>query len=173
MVILSSNILLSFVITLQTTLPLCICMYVCIHSITDGTYDRCFSAVVPKADHPLPVLMWFHGAGGNAHDCGNTGHDKDFDLSLEQYVYICPCIYCSYLNESEHRCINVCECEGMLRSMGSLWSVERPLRTYMDMGGSGLSLRSKLTPLVITLITLIIPVTLIILIVYMYVCMNG
>jgi len=40
-------------------------------SLSDGTYDRCISVITPtSAVKPMPVLFWFHGAGGNAAHCG-------------------------------------------------------------------------------------------------------
>jgi len=41
-------------------------------SLSDGTYDRCISLITPStAKTPMPILFWFHGAGGNAANCGN------------------------------------------------------------------------------------------------------
>lgn len=40
-------------------------------SLTDGTYQRCISVITPSsAPKPMPILWWFHGAGGNAAHCG-------------------------------------------------------------------------------------------------------
>jgi poly(3-hydroxybutyrate) depolymerase len=33
-------------------------------SVLDGENDRCFSLITPpSAKKPMPILMWFHGAG--------------------------------------------------------------------------------------------------------------
>merc|ERR1712167_414972 len=46
---------------------------------TDGTEDRCFVTVTPESEQPLPVVIWFHGAGGSASDCGVGGDAIDMD----------------------------------------------------------------------------------------------
>lgn len=55
-------------------------------NITDGTYDRCFSAIVPPSSKPLHVLFWFHGAGGNAKDCGAQMRDVENGMTLGEYA---------------------------------------------------------------------------------------
>lgn len=38
---------------------------------SDGKYQRCMSLITPaSARKPMPILWWFHGAGGNAAHCG-------------------------------------------------------------------------------------------------------
>jgi hypothetical protein len=45
-----------------------------IYNITDGENARCIAAVRPAAaTAPVPVLFWFHGAGGSAANCGMEG----------------------------------------------------------------------------------------------------
>jgi hypothetical protein len=40
---------------------------------SDGKYERCMSVITPSsAKKPMPILWWFHGAGGNAAHCGNS-----------------------------------------------------------------------------------------------------
>jgi len=41
-------------------------------TFSDGTYKRCISLITPSSvKKPMPILWWFHGAGGNAAHCGN------------------------------------------------------------------------------------------------------
>jgi len=50
-----------------------------VYKVSDGVYDdRCFSVINPGgSESKVPVLFWFHGAGGNAHDCGSQrGRDS-------------------------------------------------------------------------------------------------
>ena len=50
-----------------------------VHYVKDGAgEDRCFALITPEnATTPMPVLMWFHGAGGNAGHCGAGRRDDD------------------------------------------------------------------------------------------------
>ena len=43
-----------------------------VHYVKDGAnQDRCFSLITPpNATTPMPILFWFHGAGGNGGHCG-------------------------------------------------------------------------------------------------------
>merc|ERR1712039_453800 len=41
-------------------------------TFSDGTYQRCMAVITPSSSpKPMPILWWFHGAGGNAAHCGN------------------------------------------------------------------------------------------------------
>ena len=45
-----------------------------VYNITDGENARCIASVRPAAKTaPVPVLFWFHGAGGSAANCGMEG----------------------------------------------------------------------------------------------------
>ena len=50
-----------------------------VHYVKDGAgEDRCFALITPEnTTKPMPVLMWFHGAGGNAGHCGAGRRDDD------------------------------------------------------------------------------------------------
>jgi hypothetical protein len=56
---------------------------------SDGKYQRCMSVITPSsARKPMPILWWFHGAGGNAAHCGNQ---RDLVSLAEStgFAYIC------------------------------------------------------------------------------------
>merc|ERR1719273_565633 len=48
--------------------------------LSDGTYDRCIAAIIPESTEPLPVLFWFHGAGGAARFCGGARDASGWSL---------------------------------------------------------------------------------------------
>eukprot|EP00947_MAST-08B_sp_MAST-8B-sp1_P001211 g1211.t1 len=60
-------------------------------NVSDGTYDRCASVVLPKSSSVssssagLPFLFFYHGAGGSGAFCGG-GEQDDFGLSLGDYA---------------------------------------------------------------------------------------
>jgi len=69
-----------------------------VYKVSDGVYDdRCFSLIEPSttSENKLPILFWFHGAGGNAGHCGgNRGRDSGtssmYDLAQKfGYVLVC------------------------------------------------------------------------------------
>ncbi len=63
--------------------------------VTDGKgYRRCFTAVTPQSDAPMPILFYFHGAGGNAQHCGQRkGLDDEMSLSdyAQKYKFTLVC----------------------------------------------------------------------------------
>lgn len=68
-----------------------------VYQVSDGVYDdRCFSLIEPTTTlASLPILFWFHGAGGNAHDCGaqrgrDSGTSSLYDLAQKNgFVLVC------------------------------------------------------------------------------------
>jgi len=66
-----------------------------VHTASDGIYnDRCYSLITPETQFKsLPILFWFHGAGGNAHDCGGARGEEGitmYELAQKNgYALIC------------------------------------------------------------------------------------
>lgn len=76
------------------------------HTVSDGENDdRCFSLVKPDeaSTNGLPILFWFHGSGGNAHDCGaQSGRDdgiRMYDLAIKNGF----ALVCGEALQSEHK----------------------------------------------------------------------
>jgi len=58
-------------------------------TLSDGKNQRCIAVITPSsAKSPMPVLFWFHGAGGNAGHCGSN---SKLVAQAEQhgFAYIC------------------------------------------------------------------------------------
>jgi hypothetical protein len=57
-------------------------------AVNDGKHNRCFSMLTPPtAQKPMPVLFWFHGAGGDATSCGqqmNSGPESGSLAALSE-----------------------------------------------------------------------------------------
>mmetsp|Transcript_22562 Transcript_22562/g.49904 ORF Transcript_22562/g.49904 Transcript_22562/m.49904 type:complete len:318 (+) Transcript_22562:54-1007(+) len=59
--------------------------------LSDGTYQRCASVITPQsANGPMPVLFWFHGAGGSAASCG-TNQTGELAKLGEQHGFVLIC----------------------------------------------------------------------------------
>jgi hypothetical protein len=58
-------------------------------TFSDGSFDRCISVITPSSvTKPLPILFWFHGAGGNAAHCGEMKELIDLSGSVG-FVLVC------------------------------------------------------------------------------------
>merc|ERR1712176_193389 len=54
----------------------------------DGMYDRCISVVKPSTvKSTMPILFWFHGAFGNAQNCGSG----ELGQLVEQHGFALVC----------------------------------------------------------------------------------
>lgn len=77
-----------------------------VYKVSDGVYDdRCFSIIDPTTSKKsIPILFWFHGSGGNAHNCGSqrgrdSGTSSLYELS-QQYGFA---LVCGEALQVEHR----------------------------------------------------------------------
>lgn len=56
-----------------------------VHTLWDGNHTRCIATIIPTNASalrtPVGVLLYFHGAGGSAQDCGNV-RDKETEEAL-------------------------------------------------------------------------------------------
>mmetsp|Transcript_31135 Transcript_31135/g.70967 ORF Transcript_31135/g.70967 Transcript_31135/m.70967 type:complete len:304 (+) Transcript_31135:59-970(+) len=61
-------------------------------NFSDGRNDRCYSVVTPAdAPRPMPVVFWFHGAKGNAKDCGVSGPGSEMGALAVKYGFALVC----------------------------------------------------------------------------------